>query len=341
MKTTNKRPTGMGKFKWVLFLIFLVFGGAVSIATRFFTNPLPLTADHVSFTIPAGSSMLAAAQQIEAAGVEIPAWQLSWFGRALGRASSIKAGSYEIERGITAIDLIDKLTRGDVSVSEVMLVEGKTFAQWRAILNEHPDLTHDTATLTDAAILNTIDAKDKSPEGIFFPNTYLVAKGSSDLEVLRKAHDAMMGNLASVWAERDPLVPLKDAYALLTLASIVEKETGLASDREMIAAVFTNRLRKNMLLQSDPTVIYGMGSSFDGNLRKIDLLRDSPWNTYTRVGLPTTPIAMPGMAALRAASRPAPSTYLYFVARGDGSSEFSATLEEHNRAVAKFQKGGQ
>lgn len=271
----------------------------------------------------------------------MPAWQLSWFGRALGREKSIKAGSYEIERGITAIELIDKLTRGEVLMAEVLLVEGKTFAQWRTVLNEHPDLVHDSARLTNTEILQAIGAPEKNPEGIFFPDTYLVDKGSSDLDVLRRARSAMQANLATAWAARDPSLKIADPYGMLILASIVEKETGRADDRPQIAAVFANRLRIGMPLQSDPTVIYGLGTKFDGNLRRLDLLTDSPWNTYTRTGLPLTPIAMPGLAALQAVSRPPPSDYLYFVARGDGSSEFSTSLDEHNRAVSKFQKGGQ
>ena len=328
----------MKTFKVIFLLILLFFAAVIGITTRFFTHDLSLSSGRVSFTIPAGASLQSAAQRMEAAGVEMPAWELTWFGRALGRASTIKAGSYEIERGITAIELINKLTRGDVSMADVLLVEGKTFAQWRNVLNEHPDLAHDSLTLTDAALLKQIGALEKNPEGIFFPDTYLVDKGSSDLDVLRRARAAMALNLGTAWAGRDTMVKLADPYALLTLASIVEKETGLATDRPQIAAVFLNRLRKGMPLQSDPTVIYGMGAKFDGNLRRLDLMTDSPWNTYTRTGLPLTPIAMPGMAALQAVSRPPPSDYLYFVSRGDGSSEFSATLEEHNRAVAKYQK---
>ena len=327
--------------KKILLVILLFFAAFTGVTTRFYTHDLSLTSVRVNFTIPPGASLQEAAQRMEAAGVEMPAWQLSWFGRALGRAKSIKAGSYEIERGITAIELIDKLTRGEVLMADVLLVEGKTFAQWRAVLNEHPDLSHDSARLTNAEILQKIGATEKNPEGIFFPDTYLVDKGSSDLDVLRRARDAMLSNLSTAWAGHDPSLKVADAYALLTLASIVEKETGLPADRPQIASVFANRLRIGMPLQSDPTVIYGMGAKFDGNLRRLDLMTDSPWNTYTRTGLPLTPIAMPGMASLLAASRPPQSDYLYFVARGDGSSEFSTSLDEHNRAVNKFQKGGQ
>ena len=330
----------MKTLKIFLLIVLLFFAALIGVTTRFYTHDLPLSSSRVTFTIPLGTSLQEAAQRMETAGVEMPAWQLSWFGRALGRAKSIKAGSYEIERGITAIELIDKLTRGEVLMAEVLLVEGKTFAQWRTVLNEHPDLSHDSARLTNAEVLQKIGAPEKNPEGIFSPDTYLVDKGSSDLDVLRRARAAMLKNLDAAWSARDSSVKLTDAYAMLTLASIVEKETGLPADRPQIASVFANRLRIGMPLQSDPTVIYGMGAKFDGNLRRLDLMTDSPWNTYTRTGLPLTPIAMPGLASLQAVSRPPASDYLYFVARGDGSSEFSTSLDEHNKAVSKFQKGG-
>jgi UPF0755 protein len=256
----------------------------------------------------------------------------------LGRASKIKAGSYEIEEGITALALLDKLTRGDVTMSEIVLVEGKTFRQLRTAINEHPDLAHDSAKMTDMQIQTRLGAKEPHPEGLFFPDTYLFSKGSSDFDVLRRAYRAMQPKLATVWERRESTLPLNTPYELLILASIVEKETGVPADRPQIAAVFANRLRRGMLLQTDPTVIYGLGEKFDGNLRKIDLLTDTPWNTYTRPGLPPTPIAIPGLASLQAAAKPPPSDMLYFVARGDGSSEFSATLDEHNTAVAKYQK---
>jgi UPF0755 protein len=242
------------------------------------------------------------------------------------------------KRGITALALLDKLTRGDVTQGELLLAEGKTFRQFRTLLNEHPDLDHDTLKLSDAKILSLLGAKEAHPEGLFFPDTYLFNKGSSDIDVLRRAYKAMQPKLAAAWERRETTLPVKTPYELLILASIVEKETGLPADRPQVAAVFVNRLRRGMLLQTDPTVIYGLGERFDGNLRKVDLQTDTPWNTYTRAGLPPTPIAMPGLASLQAAAKPPPSDMLYFVARGDGSSEFSATLDEHNSAVARYQK---
>lgn len=328
----------MRTLKIFLLILVLAFLAITAGSSWFTARPLQLRSDPTAFSIPVGTSLRGAAAIIEAAGVELPAWQLELLGRLLGRSSKIKAGNYEIEGGLTAVGLLDKLTKGDVLLSELLLVEGKTFRQLRAALNEHPDLSHDTLKLSDQQILKAIGAKETHPEGLFFPDTYLFGKGTSDLDILRRAYKTMQPKLAEAWAKRDPMTPLKNPYELVVLASVVEKETGLAADRGPIAAVFTNRLRRNMMLQSDPTVIYGLGDKFDGNLRKVDLITDTPWNTYTRVGLPPTPIAVPGVASLLAASKPPPSDMLYFVARGDGSSEFSASLDEHNAAVAKYQK---
>lgn len=328
----------MRTFKFVLLVVILAFVAAIVGVSWFTTRHLPMRNDPTMFSIPAGASLRTAAQVIESAGIDIPAWQLEMLGRVMGRSSKIKAGSYEVEDGLTALGLLDKLTRGDVTQGELVLVEGKTFRQLRAMMNEHPDLAHDSQKFSDAKILTQLGIKEAHPEGLFFPDTYLFNKGSSDFDVLRRAYKAMQPKLATVWEKRESTLPLKTPYELLILASIVEKETGVPADRPQIAAVFVNRLRRGMLLQTDPAVIYGLGERFDGNLRKTDLLADTPWNTYTRPGLPPTPIAMPGLASLQAAAKPPPSDMLYFVARGDGSSEFSATLDDHNNAVAKYQK---
>lgn len=328
----------MRTFKIILLLVVLAFVSAIMGSSWLTVRHLPMRSDPTVFSIPPGASLRAAAQVIEAAGIELPAWQLELLGRVMGRASKIKAGSYEVEGGLTALSLLNKLTRGDVTQSEIVLVEGKTFRQFRAAINEHPDLAHDSVKFTDMQVLARLGAKESHPEGLFFPDTYLFAKGSSDFDVFRRAYKAMQPKLAAAWEKRENTLPLKTPYEMLILASIVEKETGLPADRPQIAAVFVNRLRRGMLLQTDPTVIYGLGDRFDGNLRKVDLLTDTPWNTYTRAGLPPTPIAVPGLASLQAVARPPPSDMLYFVARGDGSSEFSASLEEHNAAVAKYQK---
>jgi UPF0755 protein len=252
--------------------------------------------------------------------------------RVTRQANAIKAGSYEVEAGVTPLALLAKLTRGDVSQAELAIIEGWNFRQLRAALDRHPDLRHDSAGLSDAELLARIGSTASHPEGLFFPDTYLFSRRSSDLDVLRRAHRHMLEVLGWASARR---AALQDPYQALIMASIVEKETGQAADRPMVASVFVNRC-SGMLLQTDPTVIYGLGEAFDGNLRKRDLLADTPYNTYTRPGLPPTPIAMPGVAALRAALNPPATDYLYFVARGDGSSEFSRTLDEHNRAVAQY-----
>ncbi len=328
----------MRTFKFVLLMVILAFVAAIVGVSWFTTRHLPMRSDPTMFSIPAGASLRTAAQVIESAGIDLPAWQLEMLGRVMGRSSKIKAGSYEVEDGLTALALLDKLTRGDVTQGELVLVEGKTFRQLRAMINQHPDLAHDSQKFSDAKILTQLGIKETHPEGLFFPDTYLFNKGSSDFDVLRRAYKAMQPKLAATWEKRESTLPVKTPYELLILASIVEKETGVPADRPQVAAVFVNRLRRGMLLQTDPTVIYGLGERFDGNLRKIDLQTDTPWNTYTRPGLPPTPIAMPGLASLQAAAKPPPSDMLYFVARGDGSSEFSATLDEHNSAVAKYQK---
>lgn len=264
--------------------------------------------------------------------------------RILGRDTRIKAGSYEIEPGTTPLALIDKLTRGDVTLQELTVPEGWTFRQFRAALDAHPGVQHASAGLSDDALLAEIvrsepGGESRHPEGLFFPDTYLFSKGARDTDVLRRAYRMMKRRLAAEWERRAGGAPYASAYEALIMASIVEKETGQARERPLIAGVFVNRLRKGMLLQTDPTVIYGLGQGFDGNLRKRDLQADGPYNTYTRAGLPPTPIALPGLAAIQASLNPARTDAVYFVARGDGTHEFSASLEAHNRAVNKYQRG--
>ncbi len=231
------------------------------------------------------------------------------------------------------------LGRGDVVVLEMVFVEGTTLRQWLAQLAAQPRVRHTLAGKTDVELRALFGTPEQALEGWFFPDTYRFGPGAADADILKRAHAAMKKRLADAWAARDPDLPLKTPYEALILASIVEKETAVAAERALVASVFVNRLKLPMRLQTDPTVIYGMGETFDGNIRKKDLTADTPWNTYTRDGLPPTPIAMPGAASLKAVVHPTPSNYLYFVARGDGSHEFSRSLEEHNRAVAKYQLG--
>jgi UPF0755 protein len=304
-----------------------------------FVWPVPLAEKQVMVRVPQGASLRVAAQSINAGGVQVSPWIISGVGRVAGLASSIKAGSYEFDQGISLWALLRKLARGETSQSEVLFVEGISFRELRVRLNAAPDLVHSTQSLSDQAIMARLGVPDRKPEGWFFPDTYRYDKRSEDIEVLQRAMAAMQKQLDGIWQGRAANLPLKSPYELLILASIVEKETGTAGDRAQIAGVFINRLRKGMRLQTDPTVIYGMGDRYDGNIRKGDLQRDTPHNTYTRAGLPPTPICMPGLASLQAAAHPASTDALYFVARGDGSSQFSATLDDHNRAVNQYQRG--
>lgn len=317
-------------------LLALALGGS---AFWWLNQPLGLSAPTLDLSIEPGTTPRGVAQRAADSGVQTAPVLLYWWFRLSGQARLIKAGSYELETGVTPRLLLAKLTSGDEALRSVTLVEGWTFKQVRLALLKAEHLAHDTQALEANLIMQKLGQPERQPEGRFYPDTYTYAKGSSELKVLQRAMRAMDQHLAAAWQLRAANTPLKTPDDLLTLASIVEKETGRASDRPMIASVFTNRLRIGMLLQTDPTVIYGMGDAFDGNLRRRDLLADTPWNTYTRTGLPPTPIAMPGKAALLAAAQPATSSALYFVARGDGSSQFSDSLDAHNRAVNKYQRG--
>jgi len=320
----------------VLVVTGLAAGGLVYYAT----SKLPLGPEPLQFSLKAGSSLRSASQQMAEAGALHLPGAFEALGRVLGEAANVKAGNYELEPGLTPYGLLRKITRGDYTLVAITFPEGWTFRQMRKALDDHPAVRHDTAGLPDAEILQRLAMTGPSPEGWFFPDTYHFSHGTSDLRILRRAYRLMQAQLAAQWEKRDPGLPFASPYEALILASIVEKETGRAEERPLIAAVFVNRLRRGMKLQTDPTVIYGMGDAFDGNLRKRDLLADTPYNSYTREGLPPTPIAMPGLASLAAALGPAKSDALYFVARGDGSSIFSRTLAEHERAVTKYQKAG-
>jgi UPF0755 protein len=323
---------------WAL-LVLLAIAGVAGGAAWWLNKPLTLATDPVELSIELGTAPREIAQAWVQAGVQAsPTLLYEWF-RWSGQARKIRAGSYEISRGVTPIRLLDKMVRGDETMAVVRLIEGWTFRQFRAELAKADALKPTTAGLSDEQIMQAIGAPGVAPEGRFHPDTYAYSKGSTDLAVLKRAYRAMQRRLDAAWQARAPEIPLRSADEALVLASIVEKETGVGADRGRIAGVFVNRLRLGMPLQTDPAVIYGLGTAFDGNLRKRDLLADTPYNTYTRAGLPPTPIAMPGAASLRAAVRPDPTKALYFVSRGDGSSEFSDTLSDHNRAVGRYQRG--
>ena len=321
-------------FKLVIFLVLLATAGLGYYVTR----PLSLPATPFVFDLKQGHSLKGTARELQQAGLLEQDWPFVWMVRLLGKSTQLKAGNYVLEHPVSTLELLEIISQGKVSQRQASVIEGWTFKQFRDALNANPDISHDTATLTDAEILQRIGASENHPEGLFFPDTYYFAAGSSDLVIFKRAYQTMQKHLQQAWLARAPDLPLQTPYQALILASIVEKETGTPSDRSMIAGVFVNRLRKGMLLQTDPTVIYGMGEKFDGNLRKRDLLKDTAYNTYTRRGLTPTPIALPGVAALQAAMHPAQTDALYFVSRGDGSSQFSSTLTAHNRAVNQYQK---
>ena len=318
----------------MLVLVVAVVGGY---ATWYVATPLGMRSLPTEVEIPRGAGFRAVAEQLERAGIALRRNEFELLARVMGRERDIKAGNYHFPAPLTPLDLLGKLTRGDVTQAELRLIEGWTFAQFRAALDASPDLRHDTKGLEDAEVLSRLPAGEIHPEGLFFPDTYLFSRGSSDLAVLRRAYRSMQRHLKEEWDARDMTVPYGTAYDALIMASIIEKETGQAGERDLIGGVLANRLRIGMRLQADPTVIYGLGNAFDGNLKKVHLLEDGPYNTYTRAGLPPTPISMPGLASLRAALRPAKTDALYYVSRGDGSSQFSRSLEEHNRAVTKYQ----
>jgi UPF0755 protein len=329
----------MGFIKKILFSL-IVIGIIVAAGIAYWAQrPIVGHDQHpIEFSIKAGSGVRSSAQQIAMAGVPVNPLFLELLARASGKSTRLKAGAYELKPGTTPLGLIDQLVRGEFAQEALVIIEGWTFKQMRQAIADHPALKHDTARMSDKELLAKITSDYKFPEGLFFPDTYLFAKGSSDLQIYKQAHALLLKRLNDGWSKRDPALPYKSPYEALIMASIVEKETGQKSERDTIAGVFVNRLKIGMLLQTDPTVIYGMGEQYQGQIRKRDLQTDTPYNTYTRAGLPPTPIALSGAAALAAALKPAKTESLYFVSRGDGTSHFSATLDDHNRAVDKYQR---
>jgi UPF0755 protein len=317
------------------FLLGLLAAGGLAYWAK---TPVITSGPAIEFTIKPGSGLSGAAQQIEDAGVPLNATLLTMLARITGKSSRLKAGTYEIKPGVTPLRLIDQLVRGEFAQEALSIIEGWTFKQMRQAIAAHPGLKHDTAALSEHELMVKITPDYPKAEGMFFPDTYLFAKGASDLQIFRQAHTVMLKRLNDAWEKRDPALPYKTPYQALIMASIIEKETGQKPERGMIAGVFINRLMAGMLLQTDPTVIYGMGDKYQGKIHKRDLETDTLYNTYTRPGLPPTPIALPGVASLAAALGPVKTDALYFVARNDGSSQFSNNLSDHNRAVNKYQR---
>lgn len=323
----------------ILSIVALAAVGAASLGirvARLASEPLPLAAP-ITVLVAPGSSVRAIGQTLTSAGALADPADLVWAARWWGEAP-LKAGEYRIEPGGSVRDLLHQLERGDVLLHAFTIVEGTTVRELRRALAADDSLVHTLEGVPDERLLVALGAPAGHPEGRFLPETYRFPRGTTDADFLRRAMDAASRALASAWAGRAPGLPLDRAEQLLTLASVVEKETGVPEERSRIAGVFVRRLQQGMRLQTDPTVIYGLGERYDGNLRKQDLMTDTPYNTYTRRGLPPTPICLPSRAALEAAAHPAAGDELYFVATGDGGHAFSATLEQHNAAVASYLK---
>jgi UPF0755 protein len=328
----------------------LVLGAAVVVLAAAVTaggyhwamSPLTLAQPQLDVTIKPHSTVRSVTLQLNRGGVPVEPELFIVMTRVLGLQSELKSGNYEFKTGITPYDLLQKMVRGDVNEYVATIIEGWSFKRMRAEIDSNPAVKHDTVGMSDAELLAAIGADETgltNAEGLFFPDTYLFDKDTSDVDIYRRAYNLMKQRLNEAWSARAPGLPYKTPYDALIMASLIEKETGKAGDRPLVAAVFDNRLRIGMPLQTDPTVIYGMGDAYAGHLKKRDLQTDTPYNTYTRTGLPPTPIALPGAASLQAAMNPAPSSALYFVSRGDGSSQFSDTLDDHNKAVDKYIRG--
>lgn len=327
--------------KWLIAaaLIGALFVGvAIALANRWLQMPIASLQAPTVFEIQRGASVRSIAAELSQRGLlDHPAvW--SWWARLSRRAAAVKAGEYELQPNMSPKALLDLFSSGQVVLHSITFIEGSTFSDIRQLLSKHPAVRTDAATLTPDALMSAIGADSTHPEGQFFPDTYHFPRGTSDLELFTNAYRRMQTELDSAWKSRAPDLPLASPYEALILASIVEKETALDRERPLVAGVFVERLKRGMRLQTDPTVIYGMMATYEGNIRRADLLRDTPYNTYTRAGLPPTPIALPGAASLRAAVQPEMSGHLFFVAtgEGDGSHYFSATLAEHNAAVRRY-----
>ena len=330
---TLRRLLGFGMVATALVLI-----GFFGWLYYFANAPLRLPSDPYPITLKHGTSLRGVAQQLTEAGILRDPWSFVVLVRLHGKARSVQAGSYQLSGGTTPLKLYQMITRGDFTQYYVRLIDGWNFRQVRQALDRNSALKHETLGMNDAQIRARLNIPEPSVEGLLLPDTYNFVAGTSDFEIIQRAYAAMQARLEEAWPKRSANLPFTTPYQALIVASIVEKETADPDERARIAAVFINRLRANMRLQTDPTVIYGLGERFNGNLRRTDLLADTPYNTYTREGLPPTPIAMPGVEAIKATLNPAQSNDLYFVSRGDGTHHFSASLEEHNLAVQRFQK---
>ncbi|KAA0911020.1 endolytic transglycosylase MltG [Pusillimonas sp. ANT_WB101] len=322
-----------------LLMLALLAAAASGAAWYWSTSPVTMQQERIDYIVAPGASPRAVARLMLKSGIDVNEEGFVLLARLSGLDKQIQAGAYEALQGDSPRRLLERMVNGDMTQARLTLVEGWTYQRIRQALREAPQVKQTLEGVTDQQLLKQLGAEQQAPEGLFYPDTYVFVPGSSDFEILRRAYEAHETMLTTLWAERDPKLPLTSPYEALVLASIVEKETGHEQDRRRVAGVFINRLRLGMPLQTDPTVIYGMGEAYQGRIRKKDLTTDTAWNTYTRAGLPPTPIASPGRAALAAVVHPESHDFLYFVSRGDGTSEFSSNLASHNRAVSKYILG--
>ena len=328
-------------FGWSLLGVLLAIAILVFQLLRFQHGSIILPQQQAVFLIESGSNIKSIAQDLSLQQIINDPWLFILLAKLKGVETRVRAGEYQIESGQTADELLELFTRGNSIQYSFTVIEGWSFRQLLAAIAEDPILIHTLQDKTDQEIMNLLGYPEQHPEGLFFPDTYRFPKGTRDIDFLRRSYEVMQNHLRREWEQRAPDLPLKSSYEALILASIIEKETGAAFERPLISAVFTERLRRNMRLQTDPTIIYGLGEAFDGDIRFRDLKKDTPYNTYLHSGLTPTPIALPGLEAIRSALHPAESDALYFVSKGDGTHQFSATLDEHNAAVQKYQLRGQ
>ncbi len=327
--------------RWIAWsaLVLAALAGVAGLAAWRYQRDLGVTGAGLEVRLAAGASARSIARALHAAGLDVGEGEFELAARLTGATRRLRAGRYAIGAGSSLRTVLDQFRRGTVLRERLVIVEGASFRELRSALAASDDLRHDTADWPEQRLLAAVGAAEEHAEGLFAPDTYLFDPGTSDLEVLRQAYRAQQERLRAAWETRAPKLPLGGPYEALIMASLIEKETGSPGDRGRIAAVFLNRRRLRMPLQTDPAVIYGLGARFDGHLHKRDLQADTPYNTYTRGGLPPTPIAAPGVGSIEAACHPEPIRALYFVARGDGSSEFSDTLAAHQRAVDRYVRG--
>lgn len=327
----------MKKIRWLMWMAIASVLGLSAWLAYYAKTPLNIRPDAQNISIQPNSSLKSIARQLVQQGVLKSEWPFVLLARTLRKELYLQAGDYSLNKNVTPYQLLLSLNHGKSTQGSITFIEGKTFKQMRQHLAINKAIKHTIHTLTDAEVMQLVGKGEPHAEGMFFPDTFYFDRGTLDTVILKRSYEIMQTKLNKAWDSRDSNLPYRSPYEALIMASIIEKETGQASERAMIAGVFVNRLRIGMRLQTDPTIIYGMGDDYNGNIRRKDLVKDTPYNTYTRGGLPPTPIAMPGLASIEAALHPAQTKALYFVGKGDGSHVFSSNLIEHNRAVFKYQ----